>query len=176
MQTKEVPYKGESEIKVTLQTDVTEMEQVVVTGIFTRKTESYTGAATTIKKEELQKMGNQNVLQSLKSLDPAFHIIENNDFGSDPNKAPQIQLRGQQSMPDIKGTYNGNPNQPLFILDGFETDITTVYDLDMNRVETIVLLSGQWRSGHRNPSAESREDEDIIQRRSEPDDSRPDRL
>ena len=42
MQTKEVPYKGESEIKVTLQTDVTEMEQVVVTGIFTRKTESYT--------------------------------------------------------------------------------------------------------------------------------------
>ena len=140
MQTKEVPYKGESEIKVTLQTDVTEMEQVVVTGIFTRKAESYTGAATTIKKEELQKMGNQNVLQSLKSLDPAFHIIENNDFGSDPNKAPQIQLRGQQSMPDIKGTYNGNPNQPLFILDGFETDITTVYDLDMNRVETIVLL------------------------------------
>ena len=140
MQTKEVPYKGESEIKVTLQTDVTEMEQVVVTGIFTRKAESYTGAATTIKKEELQKMGNQNVLQSLKSLDPAFHIIENNDFGSDPNKAPQIQLRGQQSMPDIKGTYNGNPNQPLFILDGFETDITTVYDLDMNRVASVTLL------------------------------------
>lgn len=93
MQTKEVPYKGESEIKVTLQTDVTEMEQVVVTGIFTRKAESYTGAATTIKKEELQKMGNQNVLQSLKSLDPAFHIIENNDFGSDPNKPPN-SLRG----------------------------------------------------------------------------------
>ena len=140
MQTKELPYRGESEMKVVMETDVTEMEQVVVTGIFTRKAESYTGAATTIKKEELQKMGNQNVLQSLKSLDPAFHIIENNDFGSDPNKAPQIQLRGQQSMPDIKGTYNGNPNQPLFILDGFETDITTVYDLDMNRVETIVLL------------------------------------
>ena len=66
MQTKEVPYKGEAEMKVLLETNVTEMEQVVVTGIFTRKAESYTGAATTIKKEELQKMGNQNVLQSLK--------------------------------------------------------------------------------------------------------------
>lgn len=32
------------------------------------------------------------------------------------------------------------PISLLFILDGFETDITTVYDLDMNRVETIVLL------------------------------------
>ena len=58
MQTKEVSYKGESEMKVILKNNVTEMEQVVVTGIFTRKAESYTGAATTIKKEELQKMGN----------------------------------------------------------------------------------------------------------------------
>ena len=72
MQTKEVPYKGESEIKVTLQTDVTEMEQVVVTGIFTRKTESYTGAATTIKKEELQKMGNQNVFTIPEKFRPGF--------------------------------------------------------------------------------------------------------
>lgn len=101
MQTKEVPYKGESEIKVTLQTDVTEMEQVVVTGIFTRKAESYTGAATTIKKEELQKMGNQNVLQSLKSLDPAFHIIENNDFGSDPNQSPPNSV----TRPTIPARY-----------------------------------------------------------------------
>ncbi len=52
MQTKELPYRGESEMKVVMETDVTEMEQVVVTGIFTRKAESYTGAATTIKKEE----------------------------------------------------------------------------------------------------------------------------
>ena len=140
MKTAEVVYSGQKEIRLAMAEEVAEMDEVVVTGIFTRKAESFTGSATTIKKEELQKMGNQNVLQSLKSLDPAFHIIESNDFGSDPNRAPQIQMRGQQSMPDIKGTYNGNPNQPLFILDGFETDITTVYDLDMNRVETIVLL------------------------------------
>ena len=101
MQTKEVPYKGESEIKVTLQTDVTEMEQVVVTGIFTRKTESYTGAATTIKKEELQKMGNQNVLQSLNSLDPAFHIIENNDFGSGSEQSPPNSV----AWPTIHARY-----------------------------------------------------------------------
>ena len=140
MRTKEVAYAGQKDLKVVLEAEATEMEQVVVTGIFTRKKESFTGSATTVKKEDLQKMGNQNLLQSLKSLDPAFHIVENNDFGSDPNKAPQIQMRGQQSMPDIKGTYKGNPNQPLFILDGFEADITTVYDLDMNRIETIVLL------------------------------------
>ena len=127
MDSKEVTYTGQQTINVTLVASATEIDEVVVTGIFTRKKESFTGSATTVKKEDLQKMGNQNILQSLKSLDPAFHIVENNDFGSDPNKAPQIQMRGQQSMPDIKGTYKGNPNQPLFIL-------------DMNRVETIVLL------------------------------------
>ena len=105
MHTKEVAYTGQKDLKVVLKAEATEMEQVVVTGIFTRKKESFTGSATTVKKEDLQKMGNQNILQSLKSLDPAFHIVENNDFGSDPNKAPQIQMRGQQSMPDIKGTY-----------------------------------------------------------------------
>lgn len=60
MRTKEVAYDGQAELKVVLDTNVTEMEQVVVTGIFTRKAESYTGSATTIKKEELQKMGNQD--------------------------------------------------------------------------------------------------------------------
>lgn len=140
METVEVKYQGKDTINVIMHEEVKQVDEVIVTGIFTRKKESFTGSSTTIKKEELQKMGNQNVLQSLKSLDPAFHIVENNDFGSDPNKTPQIQMRGQQSMPDIKGTYNGNPNQPLFILDGFEADVTTVYDLDMNRVETIVLL------------------------------------
>ena len=68
METKEVVYKGESTLNVTLNSDITEMAEVVVTGIFTRKADSYTGAVTTIKKEELQRVGNQNVLQSLKNI------------------------------------------------------------------------------------------------------------
>lgn len=40
----------------------------------------------------------------------------------------------------MKGEYTGNPNQPLFILDGFETTLETVYDLDMNCVSSITLL------------------------------------
>ena len=65
MQTKEVTYKGEAELNITLEPDVTEIEQVVVTGIFTRKAESFTGAATTFKREDLKRLGNQNILQSL---------------------------------------------------------------------------------------------------------------
>ena len=140
METKEVVYKGESTLNVTLNSDITEMAEVVVTGIFTRKADSYTGAVTTIKKEELQRVGNQNVLQSLKNIDPSFQVLENNEFGSDPNKVPDIQMRGASNFSDMKDKYQTNPNQPLFIVDGFEQSIEKVMDMDMNRVASITLL------------------------------------
>lgn len=133
-----VVYKG-GRISARLRQDNT-IDDVVVNGIYERRKESFTGAATVVSHDELMRNGSQNLLQNLKNIDPAFKIVDNIDLGSDPNTMPTVQMRGQQSMADIGGTYNGNPNQPLFILDGFETDMTTVYDLDMNRVETVVLL------------------------------------
>ena len=125
---------------MTLAPSVTEMQEVVVTGIFTRKAESYTGAARTVKAEDLAKVGNMNVLQALKNIDPSFQVIESNQFGSDPNRVPEIQMRGASSFTDMKDKYQTNPNQPLFIVDGFEQTIEKVMDMDMNRVESITTL------------------------------------
>lgn len=140
METQEVAYLGQKELNVTMRSSVTEMDEVVVNGIFERKAESFTGSATVINREKLLSGGNRNLLQNLRNIDPSFKIVENLEFGSDPNRMPEIQMRGEQSIPDIEGTYSGNPNQPLFILDGFEADMETVFDLDMNRVQTVVLL------------------------------------
>lgn len=127
-------------VRIIMEDNAATISEVVVNGIFERKKESFTGATTVIGKDELMRSGSQNLLQNLKNIDPSFKIVENMDMGSNPNVMPEIQMRGQQSMPDLKGTYNGNPNQPLFILDGFETSVTSVYDLDMNRVQTVVIL------------------------------------
>lgn len=137
MKTQEIAYAGQEEINVTMVNETTEMEEVVVTGMFTRRAESFTGSAQTFKKEDIMRVGNQNLLKSLSNLDPAFRIQENLELGSNPNAMPEIQMRGQTSF---QGEYEGNPNQPLFILDGFETTVEKVYDLDMNRVESITLL------------------------------------
>ena len=82
----EVKVNGEDAkpLAIVLKEDVTEMDEVVVTGIYQRKKESFTGSATTFKKEELKMVGSQNLIQSLKTLDPSFSIMENNQFGSDP--------------------------------------------------------------------------------------------
>ena len=71
----------QKELTIVLREEDVKLEDVVVTGIFTRKKESFTGSASTYSAAELKTMGTQNVLQSLKTLDPAFAIIEDNQFG-----------------------------------------------------------------------------------------------
>ena len=56
--------------------DVQEMDEVVVTGIYSRKKESFTGSSTTYTAKELKTIGNTNVLQSLKTMDPSFAIMD----------------------------------------------------------------------------------------------------
>lgn len=117
-----------------------EIKDVVVTGVYQRKKESFTGSSTTFKGDELKSVGSQNVLQSLKTLDPSFKIMDNNKFGSNPNQMPDIEIRGKTSVMGLKEEYGTDPNQPLFILDGFETTLETVMNLNMNRVASVTIL------------------------------------
>lgn len=112
------------------------------TGMFSRKKESFTGAAAVYTGQELKAIGNRNLLESLKSLDPAFIKVENNLQGSNPNKLPDFEIRGRTSISTINlnDQFSANPNQPLFILDGFETTLQAIYDLDMNRVASVTIL------------------------------------
>ncbi|MCW3807133.1 SusC/RagA family TonB-linked outer membrane protein [Plebeiibacterium marinum] len=143
MKTKEVEYKGQTLLLVTMEDDVAELSEIAVVGngMFTRKTETFTGSAITYGGADLKAISNQNILVSLKNIDPAFNIIENVDFGSDPNRLPDIQMRGPTTLDvDLEGEYENSPNQPLFILNGFETTMEKVYDMDMNLVKSITLL------------------------------------
>ena len=55
----QVALKGKTDFKIVLTEDTQEMEEVVVTGMFTRKANSYTGSVTTIKGDELKTVGNE---------------------------------------------------------------------------------------------------------------------
>ncbi len=128
------------EIVIIMAADIVDMEEVVVTGVFTRNQNTYSGATTTIKKEELERTGSLNIINALGSIDPAFNILTNNEMGSNPNALPDIQMRGASSFSDMKDNYTTSPNQPLFVVDGFEATLETVLDMDMNRVASVTLL------------------------------------
>ena len=139
-ETVEVTVGKREYLDVLLKTESSNIDEVVVTGVYTRKKESFTGSSQTYKAEELKSVGNQNLIQSLKVLDPAFAVLENNEFGSDPNKLPDLEIRGKSSIVGLKEQFGEDPNQPLFILDGFETSLQTIMDLSMDRIASVTIL------------------------------------
>lgn len=139
-ETQTIMLTDERSYRIVLKSATQEMDEVIVTGVFTRRSNTYTGSVSTVKGEELLRVGNQNILQSLTSIDPSFMQLDNLSAGSNPNALPDFQMRGQTGFSDLKGQYASNPNQPLFILDGFETNLTKIIDLDMNMVESVTLL------------------------------------
>jgi TonB-linked SusC/RagA family outer membrane protein len=136
----EVRVRTSDVITVKMTQSITSMKDQVVTGIYQRKKESFTGSSTTFTAKELKVVGNQSPLQALKTLDPSFAIIENSTFGSDPNRLPDIEIRGKSSVIGLTEQYGTNPNQPLFILDGFESTLQVISDYSMDRIESITLL------------------------------------
>ena len=136
-------FNGKHDINnlvINMNDDATTINEVVVTGIYSRKKESFTGSSQTYNAEELKLVGNQNLIQSLKTLDPAFTVLENNEFGSDPNRLPDLEIRGKTSIVGLKETFGEDPNQPLFILDGFETTLQSIMDLSMDRIASVTVL------------------------------------
>lgn len=126
-----------------LQEDVLDVKDVVVTGIFSRKVETYTGSAVTVTGKELKQYGNRNVLMSLRNIDPSFNVVENNSLGSNPNRLPEIQIRGNSSLPNIDELQDQarvNMNTPLVVLDGFEVGLQKLIDMNDNEIESITLL------------------------------------
>lgn len=146
MKKKEIAYKGQEMLMVLLEDEALEMHELVVNGVVTRRSESFTGSAIMIKGDELKRVSNQNIFQSLKNLDPSVFVMENFVMGSDPNTLPNLSMRGGTSFDEslgddnLKGNYQNKPNQPLFILDGFEASAEKVFDLDMNIIESLTIL------------------------------------
>ena len=141
MESQEVPVGDPKKpIKVILKETAENLKEVVVTGNFTRKKESFTGSASTYTASELKTAGTQNILQSLKTLDPSFAILDNTLYGSDPNRLPNMEIRGKSSMLGMRDELEADPNQPLFILDGFESSLSVINDMDINRIASITIL------------------------------------
>ncbi|WP_293931841.1 SusC/RagA family TonB-linked outer membrane protein [Sphingobacterium sp. UBA6645] len=135
-----IPITASVKYQVELEEKTEEIEDVVVTGIFNRSAESFTGAARTISGEELKKISANNIFTGISAIEPSFSMIANNELGGNINQLPEIQLRGENSFPIVNGELSSNPNQPLFILDGFAVELQRVVDLDMNTIASVTIL------------------------------------
>ena len=117
-----------------------DMEEVVVTGLFDYKSSTFTGSAVSYTQEDLKLVSNGNVLKTIQTIDPSFIVDMNSINGSNPNFMSDITIRGKASFSGLQGEYSGNPNAPLFILDGFEASQQQIFDLDINRIKSVTVL------------------------------------
>lgn len=139
----EIKIGDQTEIDVVLQDDVNKIDEVVVTGVFTKSKESYTGSVATVDRQTLKQFKGQNMLQTLSNIDASINIAVNNITGSDPNSLPGITIRGGANIPSISeldGYARQQTNFPLIIMDGFEVSINKLKDFNDEEIESINIL------------------------------------
>jgi TonB-dependent SusC/RagA subfamily outer membrane receptor len=132
LQTLEVPVSGQSTIDAKLVMDVTQLSEVVVTGV---------GVATDKRKlaisvesvsgDKLPPIPNASIDQALVGKIAGAQIMS---ASGNPGAPVSIQLRGINTL--------SGGTQPLIMVDGVEMRSTSLNSLDLNNVERIEVVQG----------------------------------
>lgn len=125
---KEIQVNGRSVIDVALEEDVTSLSEVVVVGYGSQKKSVASAAISSADVEAMEKISVPSVGRSLQGL---VNGVSVSGVSGQPNSTATILIRGV-------GT-NGD-NQPLVVIDGFQTGIGTLNALSPNDVESIQIL------------------------------------
>jgi TonB-linked SusC/RagA family outer membrane protein len=121
----EVTVGNQSVIDVTMETDVTELQEIVVTGYATQQKKDLTGSVGVVATEELTQIPSGNVANQLQGRAAGVTVVSDGRPGS-PSK---VRIRGFGSFQN---------NDPLYIVDGVPTqDITT---LNPNDIQSLSVL------------------------------------
>ena len=121
----EIAVNNQSSINISMEPDVTALEEVVITGYSVDKRRELTGAVSTVKAKDLTFAPTGNVEQMLQGRVPGVTVITNGQPGTNS----QIRVRGF-------GSFGGN--QPLYVVDGVPTD--NVQFLNPDDIETTTVL------------------------------------
>lgn len=104
----EVIVGTQTQIDITLQPDITSLNEIVVVGYGEVKKSDLTGAVASVKSEELNAFPTTNVMQSLSGRAAGVQISQNTGA---PGSPISVRVRGANSV-------QGN-NEPLYVVDGF---------------------------------------------------------
>ena len=140
---KEVSLNGQTTINVSLEEDVTNLEEVVITGLASSvKRSNLANAVATISAEELVETTSPQTLDNaLYGKVPGVNMTAN---GGAPGGGINVQLRGVS-------TLGAGSSQPLYIIDGVYVDNST-----MQTGRTLVSGAGGGSSNATQDDASSR--------------------
>jgi len=108
MQTKEIATNSSNVYNVTLETDISQLEEVLVVGYGTTKKSDLTGSVSSVKAQELTAFPVANATQALQGRAAGVSVQANN---GDPGGSLKVRIRGGNSI--------NASSDPLYVVDGF---------------------------------------------------------
>ena len=123
----EIAVGGRSDVgTITLQSEFTELDQVVVVGYGTQRKVDLTGSVAVVDAEEMKRVSNSNISTMLEGKVAGVQITSDGQPGADPS----VRIRGIGSF---------GSTAPLYVIDGVPMG-TTIRDFSPNDIETIQIL------------------------------------
>ncbi|MCR9065097.1 MAG: TonB-dependent receptor [Cytophagales bacterium] len=124
----EVEVGTRSKFDVTMQSDASTLEEVVVVGYGTQKKSQLTGAISQVTAKEISEMPITNLGQALQGRAAGVDVSQS---GSKPGQTPKILIRGRRS-------FNAG-NDPLYVVDGIP--LSAGYeDINPNDIQSMEIL------------------------------------
>ncbi len=123
----EVPVNGKTEINVALETEATQLDEVVAIGYGTVKKRDITGSVASVKGEDLQAIPVASPEQAIAGKLAGVQVLSTE--GS-PDAEIKIRVRGGGSITQ--------DNTPLFIVDGFP--VSSISDIAPSDIQSIDVL------------------------------------
>lgn len=105
MESKEVTVTS-SQIDVTMSAEITDLQEVVVTGYGYQKKALTTGANQNVKGEEIAELNTTTAMEALQGITPGVSVTRNN---GQPGAGTEVIIRGMGTIGNAK---------PLYIVDG----------------------------------------------------------
>lgn len=128
----EIAVSGRSEINVTLQSDVTNLQEVVVTGYGSQSRETLTTSIAKLDTRTLENVPYTNVLSAMQGSVAGVRV---QSISGQPGAAPRVILRGGTA---INGANSINSNVPLYLVDGVIR--TNLNDIPADDIESLQVL------------------------------------
>jgi TonB-linked SusC/RagA family outer membrane protein len=135
MKAQEIAIGNQTTINITLATDVTDLDEVVVVGYGTQKRANVVGAVTTVSGEMLAAIPAMNVSNAISGHLPGSVVIQ--QTGEPGQMTPRVLVRGRTTLGGDAGTYASN-TAPLVVIDGIPG--RSMDEIDPNDVESLSIL------------------------------------
>lgn len=133
--TQEIAITNQVTLNITLEEDISQLDEVVVVGYGTQKKVNLTAAVSVVGKEVFENRPTANAYRSLQGSVPGL-VISNSASGGEPGAPSSINIRGFiTSASDNSGGLS--TAGPLVLVDGIEMDLN---DIDPEDIESVSVL------------------------------------